>query len=56
MANDTRAGAPMAETDDKNEEQRETILFFVEFSYVNNESMGLDYASVALELNSAYKA
>ena len=56
MAKDTRAGAPMAETDDENEERHETILFFVEFSCVNNVSMVLDGASVALELNSASKS
>ena len=52
MANDTRAGAPMADTGDKNEEPHETMLFFVEFSYVNNVSMALDNAFVGLELNS----
>ena len=53
MPNDTRAGAPMADTGDGNEESHETMLFLVEFSYVNIVSMVLDNASVALELNSA---
>ena len=53
VPNDTRAGAPMADTGDGNEESHETMLFLVEFSYVNIVSMVLDNASVALELNSA---
>ena len=48
LANDTRAGATMADTGDGNEESHETMLFFVEFSYVNNVSMVLDNAFVAL--------
>ena len=43
---------PVAGTGDKNDESNETMLFFVEFSYVNNVSMVLDNASVGLELNS----
>ena len=48
VANDTGAGAPMADTGDINEESHETMLFLVEFSYANNVSMVLDNAFVAL--------
>ena len=43
MANDTRAGGPVADTGGQKDESNETMLFFVEFSYANKASVVLDW-------------